>query len=151
MVLVGKNLSANAGDVRDVGLIPGTGRSPGSRHSNPVQYSCLENPMDRGAWWATVGRKGWTQVKREHTCPHKPALVLWASIILMKAVSPCSPYFWVSSGQMDGAKGNWTDRFIPKVRKEKKKKESFQELYEPCIDLCPRCGEFISYLLLLDD
>ena len=41
----------------------------------------------------------------------------------MKAVSPCSPYFWVSSGQMDGAKANWTDRFIPKVRKEKKKKE----------------------------
>ena len=45
---------ANTGDLRDVGLIPGLGRSPEGRHSFPVQYSCLENPMDRGAWWATV-------------------------------------------------------------------------------------------------
>ena len=49
-----KNPSANAGDVRDVGLIPGSGRSPGRGHGNPLEYSCLENPMDRGAWWATV-------------------------------------------------------------------------------------------------
>ena len=44
-----KNLPANIGDVRDVGSIPGSGRSPGGRHGNPLQYSCLENPMDRGA------------------------------------------------------------------------------------------------------
>ena len=44
-----KNLSATAGDVRDTGLIPGSGRSPGEGHGNPLQYSCLENPMDRGA------------------------------------------------------------------------------------------------------
>ena len=49
-----KNPPANAGDIRDVGLIPGSGRSPGGRHGNPLQYSCLENPMDRRAWWATV-------------------------------------------------------------------------------------------------
>ena len=49
-----KNLPANVGDVRDVGLIPGSGRSPGGGHSNPLWYSCLENPMDRGAWPATV-------------------------------------------------------------------------------------------------
>ena len=49
-----KNLLANAGDVRDKGLIPGLGRSPGGGHGNPPQYSCLENPMDRGAWRATV-------------------------------------------------------------------------------------------------
>ena len=49
-----KNPSANAGDIRDLGSIPGLGRSPGERHSNPLQYSCLENPMERGAWWATV-------------------------------------------------------------------------------------------------
>ena len=42
------------GDSRDTGLIPGSGRSPGGGHGNPLQYSCLENPMDRGAWWATV-------------------------------------------------------------------------------------------------
>ena len=49
-----KNLSANAGDARDVGLIPGSGRSPGDGHGWPLQCSCLENPMDRGAWWAAV-------------------------------------------------------------------------------------------------
>ena len=49
MVLVVKNLPSNAGDSRDVGLIPGLGRSPGAGHGNPLQYSCLENPMDRGA------------------------------------------------------------------------------------------------------
>ena len=49
VVLVVKNPPANAGDVRDVGLIPGWGRSPGEGHGNPLQYSCLENPMDRGA------------------------------------------------------------------------------------------------------
>ena len=48
-----KNLSASAGDVRDSGLISGLGRSPGGGHGNPLQYSCLENPMDRGAWRAT--------------------------------------------------------------------------------------------------
>ena len=52
-----RNLPANAGDIRDVrdaGLIPGSGRSPGGGHGNLFWYSCLENPMDRGAWWATV-------------------------------------------------------------------------------------------------
>ena len=50
-----KKLPANV-DVRDVGSVPGLGRSPGGRHSNPLQYSFLGNPMDRGAWWATVHR-----------------------------------------------------------------------------------------------
>ena len=49
-----KNPPANTGDIRDAGLIPGSGRYPGGGHGNPLQYSCLENPMDRGAWWATV-------------------------------------------------------------------------------------------------
>ena len=49
-----KNLPANAGDIRDVGLIPGSGRSPGGGNSNPLQNSCLENPMDRGDSWTTV-------------------------------------------------------------------------------------------------
>ena len=50
MVLVVKNPPANAGDIRDVGSIPGLGRFPGEGHGNPLQYSCLENPVDRGAW-----------------------------------------------------------------------------------------------------
>ena len=51
-----KNPPANAGDIRDVGSIPGSGRFPGERHVNPLQYSCLENPIDRETWWATVHR-----------------------------------------------------------------------------------------------
>ena len=49
-----KNLSANAVDARDTGSIPGSGRYPGVGNGNRVQYSCLENPMDRGSWWATA-------------------------------------------------------------------------------------------------
>ena len=55
-MLVVKNLPVNAEDVRDPGSIPGSGRSPGGGHGNPLQYSCLENPMDRGASWAVVCR-----------------------------------------------------------------------------------------------
>ena len=51
-----KSPPANAGDLRDGGLIPGSGRSPGEGHGNTLQYPCLENPMDRGAWRATVHR-----------------------------------------------------------------------------------------------
>ena len=59
MVLVLEKLPAKAGDIREMGSIPGLGRSPGEGNGNPLQFSCLENPMDRGAWWATVcgGRK----------------------------------------------------------------------------------------------
>ena len=51
-----QNSSASAGDRRDTGSIPGSGGSPGGGHGKLLQYSCLENPMDRGAWWATVHR-----------------------------------------------------------------------------------------------
>ena len=59
-----KNLPANTGGSRDVGSVPGLGRSPGGGNDNPLQYSCLENPMDRGAWWATVHgvAKSWTRL-----------------------------------------------------------------------------------------
>ena len=65
MVLVVKNPAANAEDIRDLGLIPGPRRSPGGGHSNSLQYSCLENPLDRGAWRATVHgvAKSWTRLK----------------------------------------------------------------------------------------
>ena len=56
VVLVVKNLPANAEYIRDAGLIPGLGRSPRGGHGNPLQYSCLENPMDRGAWQTRVHR-----------------------------------------------------------------------------------------------
>ena len=64
MVLVVKNPPANAGDLRDMGMSPGSGRSPAGGHGNPLQYSCLENPTDRGAWWATVHGVA----KSQHNC-----------------------------------------------------------------------------------
>ena len=54
VALVVKNLPASAGDLRDMGLIPGLGRFLGEGHGNPLQHSCLENLMDRGAWWVKV-------------------------------------------------------------------------------------------------
>jgi len=60
-----KDLLANAGDIRDDGSILGLGSSPGGGHDNPLQYSCLENSMDRGAWWTTVCgvTKSWVSLK----------------------------------------------------------------------------------------
>ena len=65
LVLVVKNLPANSKGVRDMGLSPPSGRSPGGGHRNPLEYSCLENPVDRGAWRATVHKvaKSRTQLK----------------------------------------------------------------------------------------
>ena len=65
-----KNLPANAGDVRDAGLIPGLGRSPGAGHGSPLQYSCLENPMDRAAWRATVQSLAWEDPLEENMATH---------------------------------------------------------------------------------
>ena len=66
-----KNSLVSAGDIRDTGLSPGSGRSPGGGHGNPLQYSCLENPVNRGTGQATVHtvKKSWTQLKqhRKHT------------------------------------------------------------------------------------
>ena len=67
-----KNLPARAGNIRDMGLIPGSGRFPGGRYGNPLQDSCLENPMDRGTWKATVHRvaQSQTQLKLISTHTH---------------------------------------------------------------------------------
>ena len=74
MVQVIKNSFASAGDEKDMGSIPGSGRPPGGGHGNLPQYSYLENPMDRGAWWATVhwdGRLQFTELDtNEHTHIH---------------------------------------------------------------------------------
>ena len=67
VALLVMNLPAGAGDLRDTDSIPRSGRSPGERHGNPLQYCCLENPMDRGAWWATVQgvTKSWTRLNEQ--------------------------------------------------------------------------------------
>ena len=70
VVLIVKNPPANAGDVRDTGSIPGSGRFPVGGHGNPLQYSCLENPLDRGAWWATVHRVAKSQTRLKQHSMH---------------------------------------------------------------------------------
>ena len=70
MALAVKNPPANAGNARDVGLIPGSGRSPEGGHGNPFQDSCLENPMDRGAWGATVCRIAKSQTRLQQLSTH---------------------------------------------------------------------------------
>ena len=68
--LLVKNPPANAGDIRDVGLIPGLGRFPGGGHGNPLQYSCLGNPMNREAWWATVHKVIQSQIRLKRLSTH---------------------------------------------------------------------------------
>ena len=72
VVLVVKKPAANAGDIREVGLIPESGKSPGGGNGNPLQDSCLENPMDRGDWRAMVHRvtNSWIQLKQLSTAQH---------------------------------------------------------------------------------
>ena len=65
-----KNLPGNEGDAKDAGLIPGLARSPEGGNSNPLQYSCLENSMDRGAWWATAHGVAKELDMTEHACTY---------------------------------------------------------------------------------
>ena len=85
-----KNLPANAGDV---GLIPEWGKFPGEGNGNPLQYSCLGNPMDRGAWWATVhGVSKLSQVKKKDTLCYRDSVILksfWI-LLLKKIIFPFS-------------------------------------------------------------
>ena len=94
----GKNLPANAGDAGDLGLIPGLGRFPGGRNGSPLQYSCLGNPMDRGAWWAIVHgvTKNWTWLSM-HACIH--AWKSWLETI----TSTVWFFLWISSSSQ------WSD------------------------------------------
>ena len=88
-----KNLPVNARDIRDAGLIPGSERSPGRRHGNPLQYSCLENPMGRGAWWATVhgvAEPDTSESMQELTALHKCTDVLRATELSGAFYSSCS-------------------------------------------------------------
>ena len=94
VVLVVKNLPSNAEDIRDVGSIPGSGTSPGGEHGNPLQYSCIENPMDRGAWRAMVQRvaKSQTQLKQlsTHACFINNEFLFSKCFIIM--CQTCFPY-----------------------------------------------------------
>ena len=84
-----KNPPANAGDARDMGSIPGLGRSPGVGNDNPLQYSCLENSMDRGAWWDTIPAVTKSQTwlsTHTHTHTHTCMCILTFSLFITKNV-----------------------------------------------------------------
>ena len=113
MALVVKNPPANAGDVGDAGSIPGSGRSPGGGHGNPLQYSCLENPKDTGAWWDTDNRvtknRTWLKwpsrhnVQRRFKCvhftgtPHKEAPALEPKVGRPRSSPSSGPFWHISS------------------------------------------------------
>ena len=89
------------GDVRVAGSTPGLGRSPGGRHGNPLQYSCLENPMDRGAWQATVHgvAQSWTWQKRLSTHSHTLLFkaFLLTPVCLPSIIAPCVSFLLLST------------------------------------------------------
>ena len=90
MVLVVKTLPANAGDIRDADLIPGSERSPGGGPNNPLQYSCLENPMDRGAWRAVVHRVTQSQTRPKPLSTYVCTKLLQLCLTLHDSMN-CSP------------------------------------------------------------
>ena len=104
VVLVGKNPPANAGDARDSSSIPGLGRSPGGGNSNPLQYSCLENPMHRGAWRAAVRgvTEGPTRPSAHMSLGPAPGK---ASIITSRVVFISSDWVRVQVGKLRPGEG----------------------------------------------
>ena len=96
MALVVKNSHTNAGDVRDVGLIPGLGRSPGGGHGTPLQYSCLENPMDRGAWQATVHRVSKNRKRLKRLSTNVPFLEQVFCVNSFRQLGEVTSSFWAS-------------------------------------------------------
>ena len=85
MALVVKNPLASAGDIRNAGSIPGLGRCPGGGHGNPLQYSCLENPMDRRAWQATIHRIARSQTQLKQLSTHARIRNLYSNKIFSEA------------------------------------------------------------------
>ena len=92
-MLVVKNPADNAGDIRNAGSIPGSGRSLGGGDGNPLQYSCLENPMDRGPWHATVRRVAKSQTQLKKFSMHRRAVnTLFAPLTLFHSTEKKHPH-----------------------------------------------------------
>ena len=123
MMLVVKNLPTFLRNVREEGLTPGSGRSPGGGHSNPLQFSCLENPMDRGAGWATVQRvaKSWTQIK-------------WLNVHT-GSINLHVTYFWFNNA--------FSFIFTPSIQILSITSESSWTLFVPKSELCNSGGFFL--------
>ena len=101
-----KNLPTNAGDVRDVGSVPGLGRSPGEGLGNPLQYSCLDNPLDRGAWRATVHRVTQSQTRLEGFSMHTQFQKTPQVVLLVKNPPPSAGDFIRDVGSVPGLGGS---------------------------------------------
>ena len=82
-MLVVKNPLANVGDTTDAGSVPESGRSPGEGNGNLLQYFCLENPMHRGAWWATVHRTTKRQTRLKQLSTHITGKMHWAEVSIL--------------------------------------------------------------------
>ena len=145
-----KEPPASAGDIRDVGSIPRSGRSSGGGHGNPLQYLCLKNPMDRGAWWATVDgvTKSWTRLSA-HThhdtakTETSPASLLWGILHLWVCVETSTTCL----SSTDVARGELKKHLSISGSRS-------QGPLELCTQLLPRFPRtdlpFILWLMLLD-
>ena len=86
---------ANAGDIRDTGSVLELGRSPGEGNDNPLQFSCLDNPMDRGAQWATVHEVAESQIRLKQLSMHTHCVVLYQRLYLYALIPKCLPISWL--------------------------------------------------------
>ena len=109
--LSGEESTCNAGDTRYVGLIPGSGRSPGGGNGNPFQCSCLKNPMDRGAWWATVYGVTKSLMNTAPLLP-APALPTDTGIQFNPLPQPCPPRH--TAGRSGNKKGHLCHKLLKK-------------------------------------
>ena len=106
----GSEVKASACNVGDLGSIPGSGRSPGEGNGNPLQYSCLENPMDGGAWWATVHRVAKSQTQLRNFTSLGSYRTGWYQRCQNKAVNIWNQHQrleWCRWGVFDVEKPNW--------------------------------------------
>ena len=105
----GKEPTSSAGDVRDSDLILWLGRSPGGGHGNPLQYSCLENHMERGAWWATVHRvaRSWTWLKRLSMHAHVQYSIIYITLFIYLSVDGHLGCFHLSAVINNAAVIHW--------------------------------------------
>ena len=86
---------ASAGDIRDTGSVLELGRSPGEGNGNPLQFSCLDNPMDRGAQWATVHEVAESQIRLKQLSRHTRCVVLYQRLYLYALIPKCLPISWL--------------------------------------------------------
>ena len=112
VALVVKNLPASAGNIRDAGLIPGLGRSPGGGHGNALQCSCLENPMDRGAWRATVHGVAKSQTRLTQLSMHGSlacvgSFFFFCGMFLCKLFLTFTARLYSGANSTDGGKGSY--------------------------------------------